>query len=94
MCKPKIHCWCGAYTSRPHYPFDDPENGPAHNPSPPCPDCGQEPHPGECFPTCSCHAPSIQFCSGIWLCTSCGLEADDTEVANFMAVDYLDACPL
>lgn len=81
----KIHCWCGqiAYPKTLHYPFGDPEYGPAHRPQLPCPDCGQQPHKGPCFPTCTCENPSPRFLDDrtdenpdhyAFLCTGCGLD--------------------
>lgn len=77
----KIHCWCGqvAYPKQLHYPAGDPECGPAHRPQLPCPECGQQPHRGPCFPNCTCEAPSpLQHrypgVDSFMVCKNCGLD--------------------
>lgn len=77
MARPKVHCWCGQIRTegRSHYPGNNPENGPAHRPQPPCRVCGQGPHSGPCFPICRCEAPNHLFCDGLHICANCGDEA-------------------
>jgi len=90
MANHKVHCWCGMILNpkRLHYPGNNPENGPAHHPKPPCPECGHEPHSGPCFPFCSCASPSPRLYDDrdpehpdhwIILCTSCGCEIEGAE---------------
>lgn len=77
----KIHCWCGqvAYPKQLHYPAGDPECGPAHRPQLPCPNCGQQPHKGPCFPNCTCESPSplqhrYEGVDSFMICKNCGLD--------------------
>jgi hypothetical protein len=81
----KIHCWCGQvhYPKTLHYPGNDPEYGPAHYPKLPCPECGQEPHKGPCFPNCTCESPSPfnqiaredgEVLDSFMVCKNCGLD--------------------
>ena len=94
----KVHCWCGIVTGPKcfHYPANDPENGPAHRATPPCPDCGHQPHSGPCFPPCNCADPRPRLYDDrddanpdhwIVVCTGCGCEIEG------LTPEYFDTEP-
>ncbi len=97
MASHKIHCWCGMTVAprRFHYPGNNPENGPAHRPHPPCPDCGHQPHSGPCFPPCTCDDPNPKLYDDrdaehpdhwVIVCTRCGCEIEALEPETYSAL--------
>ena len=102
----KVHCWCGMNVNpkRLHYPANNPENGPAHKPTPPCKGCGNAPHSDHCFPTCICDNPhpftylnDENPIDSITICRSCANEiafpSDDT-IDHIAAVEPVTYGPM